>query len=538
MKVDKRKLTIGSLFCFGFLISSCVQPTEKQKTFKITSKPSKVAVYLDGSYKGLTPITIKVYFKDKEDFHKLELKKYGYKKYVKYLYPNSPGFLKISLQPEEKRKIGYLLPEYKEGKVKFAISYEYGYKETIERSPNALYVQRVIQVEDINEIIGNIDEKNGILVYTLIKPVAKINTDIYIQYLETLGEIIKSLNSLLISPSPDKAKEVANYIKAKKEILKEISKFSSVFEKKIDIEELNYTIQEVYNYLSLKNVFKNLYKLQSYILKEEGLTLFDKLEEILQKLETAKAELETIKTKEFYAELWMVNLKKGFVKTKLTDSQHKWIDMKPSLTGDGKWVYFSSNRLSESFDIWRVGTSGGKGITKITFSRYTNDMSPSVDSKNSLIAYTSVPVGAVNSQIWTVKPNGTLPSQLRIGEQPNLCRDGSKIVFVRKNPATHKYQIWLMNSDGTGETLLSQDPNVNDMYPYFSPDCKWIVFTSDAGGNKDIYIMKIDGSQRTQLTTNPSVDIYPVWGDDGYIYFVSNRGLIWGIWSLKPVLNE
>jgi TolB protein len=161
-----------------------------------------------------------------------------------------------------------------------------------------------------------------------------------------------------------------------------------------------------------------------------------------------------------------------------------------------------------------------------------------VDYYNTIIAYTSVPIGAVNPQIWTVKTNGTLPSQLRIGEQPNMCSDGSKIVFVRKNPSTRKYQIWLMNSDGTGETLLSQDPNVNDRYPYFSPDCQSVVFTSDAGGNNDIYIMKIDGSQRTQLTTNPSVDIYPVWGDNGYIYFVSNRGLIWGIWALKPALNE
>ena len=230
----------------------------------------------------------------------------------------------------------------------------------------------------------------------------------------------------------------------------------------------------------------------------------------------------------------MIDLKRGFVKTKLTDAQHKWVDMTPSLSWNGRWVYFASNRLSEVFDIWRIGTQGGRGITKITFSRYTNDINPSVDGNNSLIAYTSIPVGSINPQIWTVKTDGTLPSQLRIGEQPNMCKDGKKIVFVRKNRTTGKYQIWIMNSDGTGETVLSQDPNVNDMYPHFSPDCKWIAFTSDAGGNKDIYIMKVDGSQRTQLTTNPSVDIYPVWADDGNIYFVSNRGLLWGIWSLKP----
>ena len=72
------------------------------------------------------------------------------------------------------------------------------------------------------------------------------------------------------------------------------------------------------------------------------------------------------------------------------------------------------------------------------------------------------------------------------------------------------------------------------MEPSFSPDCKWIVFTSDESGNKDIWMMRTDGSNRTQLTTNPSTDIHPVWGEDGYVYFVSNRGLLWGIWRLKP----
>ena len=47
-------------------------------------------------------------------------------------------------------------------------------------------------------------------------------------------------------------------------------------------------------------------------------------------------------------------------------------------------------------------------------------------------------------------------------------------------------------------------------------------------------MMSVDGSSRTQLTTNPSTDIHPVWGEDGYVYFVSNRGLLWGVWRLKP----
>jgi TolB protein len=93
-----------------------------------------------------------------------------------------------------------------------------------------------------------------------------------------------------------------------------------------------------------------------------------------------------------------------------------------------------------------------------------------------------------------------------------------------------------MNVDGSEETVLTED-TYNSIHPRFSPDGQWIVYVSDQAGNKDIRVMKVDGSCKTQLTTNPSTDTYPVWGSDVYIYFVSNRGFTWGIWRLKPNLS-
>ena len=55
--------------------------------------------------------------------------------------------------------------------------------------------------------------------------------------------------------------------------------------------------------------------------------------------------------------------------------------------------------------------------------------------------------------------------------------------------------------------------------------------------NNDIWIMDLEGGQKTQLTTNGSWDDFPVWNfKDNFIYFRSNRGGNWNIWRFSPSL--
>jgi hypothetical protein len=522
------------------LVACAPQEKEKTvKTFEIKTSPQKAEVYVDNRFIGLSPAKLTLSFTSPYETHILLVKKYGYKPAERKLTKATPQLVFIKLKPAEKKKIAYLVPSYTTGGLSFNVKYEYAYKDTIENSPNAYQVKAVLQLNNINQLLGPIDAKSGKLVYTLIKPKVLINSDVYVLYLEILNNILDKTYALLENPSVANAKELISYIKRNEPYLSQIEEESQIFGNKINVRETVGEIKNIATLISGKDK-SGLLALLNSSEKAKRTILYEYLQNLrslAESLEEAKETLKTMKPKEFYSEIWMIDLRRGFAKTKLTDAQNRWIDNNPTVTGNGKWVYFSSNRLADTFNIWRIGTFGGRGLTRLTISRYTNDLYPSVDSANTLLAYESIPVGSSTPQIWTVNPDGTLPSQLRSGQQPNLCSDGSKIVFVRKNPTTGKFQIWLMNSDGTGETLLSQDPNVNDMYPHFSPDCKWIVFTSDAGGNKDIYVMKIDGSHRTQLTTNPSTDIYPTWGNDGYIYFVSNRGLVWGVWSLKPNLS-
>ena len=104
-------------------------------------------------------------------------------------------------------------------------------------------------------------------------------------------------------------------------------------------------------------------------------------------------------------------------------------------------------------------------------------------------------------------------------------------------------QIYLMNTDGTGQTCLSNGAS-NDESPKWSPDNSRIAFQSDRdfendGDNPiygmDIYVMNWDGSGVSRLTNSTYDDINPVWSPDGTkIAFMSFRnGLNYQIYVMN-----
>ena len=83
--------------------------------------------------------------------------------------------------------------------------------------------------------------------------------------------------------------------------------------------------------------------------------------------------------------------------------------------------------------------------------------------------------------------------------------------------------VWTANEDGSNVQRLTVH-KARDVYPRFSPDGRWIAFSSDRNGNLDVYLIPAAGGAVKQLTHHSSDDTVLNWMPDGTgVLFSANR---------------
>lgn len=84
--------------------------------------------------------------------------------------------------------------------------------------------------------------------------------------------------------------------------------------------------------------------------------------------------------------------------------------------------------------------------------------------------------------------------------------------------------LWVANLDGTNPVRLTAHVSRNT-FPRFSPDGKWIAFTSNRMGNDDVWVIPATGGEAKQLTFLSTGDSVLYWTPDSQrILFTTSRG--------------
>jgi len=73
--------------------------------------------------------------------------------------------------------------------------------------------------------------------------------------------------------------------------------------------------------------------------------------------------------------------------------------------------------------------------------------------------------------------------------------------------------IWTANEDGTSPQRVS-DHRGHEMYPRFSPDGRWIAFSSNRYGNNDVFVVPATGGAPRRLTFHTGNDEVVGWSRD------------------------
>lgn len=239
----------------------------------------------------------------------------------------------------------------------------------------------------------------------------------------------------------------------------------------------------------------------------------------------------------------------GKTQTQLTTDPSD--DVMPAFSSDSKTIAFASNR-GGNWDIYTITADGGRTV------QITNDsdheLHPTWSPDGRTIAYCKFGSQSQRWEIWTVdSTNPGVRNFLDYGlfpqwqPGPSSSSGNSKILFQRsKQRGSREYSIWtidVVNGQAKFPTEIISAANAALINPAWSPDGQKIVFvsvvdpsesstqTDGRPSQSDLWVVNLDGTERTMLTNGQFANFQPVWSANGTVYFVSDRAGTDNVWA-------
>lgn len=144
-------------------------------------------------------------------------------------------------------------------------------------------------------------------------------------------------------------------------------------------------------------------------------------------------------------------------------TQSSGIDTEPAFSPDGAHVYFTSDR-GGSPQIYRMNVSDGN-VTRVTFGSTYN-------------------------------------------VSPRVSPDGRQLAFITRRDG--RFLVAIKDLEGGNETLLTDTGREES--PSFAPNGRWIMYSTEAGGNQYLMAVTTDGRIKQRLTSSSGDIREPAWG--------------------------
>jgi Tol biopolymer transport system component len=167
------------------------------------------------------------------------------------------------------------------------------------------------------------------------------------------------------------------------------------------------------------------------------------------------------------------------------------------------------------------------GENRFTFDS-ANEVFPIWSPDGGRIAFSSNRSGQVN--IYQKLSNGSgNEEQIVVSDQPSFCNDWSsdgQFILFHKLSGLTRADIWVLPLSGDRKPFPYLETQFGEREARFSPNGRWIAYTSDETGTRDVYVQSFPiGRGKWQISRGGGGP--PKWSGDGReIFYVSGDKLM------------
>jgi homoserine O-acetyltransferase len=201
----------------------------------------------------------------------------------------------------------------------------------------------------------------------------------------------------------------------------------------------------------------------------------------------------------------------------------------PRISPDGRYVAYSKD-LGSQGDIW-VYDQERDVATRLTLEPNVGDYTPIWGPNGEWITYSSGSDGA-NLDIYRKRADGSGEAELVLGDDAGLrayswSSDGSTLLFSKRTE-DRGFDLHLQRFDPSGkpagESVALVASRDIDLHGAFSPDDRFVAYSSRESGVEHVYLSQVDRAGRWQVSDADGGQA-PRWSGDGRrIYYHQGAG--------------